>query len=115
MKSNALIEALRSLKARYRKNVIENRATRIMLWVQAALIAGLFLSNLLIQVSARYAISQIKAHPHQPATVNIVSLANCWLVGFWIFTIGLPIVVLILGISGILPGTHRRPRYDRVA
>lgn len=107
--------ALRSLKARYRKNVIENRAFMVLLWIQMALIAGMLCSYLVIRLSAAYAIDQIGAHPHQPASIDIVSLANFWRIGFWVFTIGLPIVALILGISGILPGTHRRPRYDRVA
>jgi Ni/Fe-hydrogenase subunit HybB-like protein len=108
MESNAFIIALRSLKARFKKNVIENRASMILLWAQIGLIFGMFCSILVIRLSAACAIDQIGAHPHQPAAIDIVSLANFWRIVFWVFTIGSTIVSLILSISGILPGTHRR-------
>ncbi|HTR44028.1 MAG TPA: hypothetical protein VMH87_20635 [Pseudomonadales bacterium] len=108
MKSNALMEALWSLKTRYRKNIIENRAMMILIWVQAAVMAGMFCSYLFIRTFTAYAIGQIDAHPHQPAATDIVGHTNLWQVCFWVLTIGLPAVALILGISGMLPGTYRR-------
>jgi ABC-type Fe3+ transport system permease subunit len=110
MRIGTFPEALRSLKERYRKNVIENRVMMVLLWVQLALIVGFFCSYLVIRVSSTYAIGFVEAHPHQPA--NIDWLANVSWIGFWLFVVGLPILALILGSMGILPGTRRKSRYE---
>jgi hypothetical protein len=107
MKTNALTDALYSLKERYRMN-LESRVVRIFLWVQLALIVGFTCSYLAVRASIAYAIGQIEAHPHEPASSNIDSLPHLWMISFWSFTIGLPILALILGIRGILPGTRRK-------
>lgn len=113
MRIRTLSEALRSLKKRFRKNVIENRIMGILAWFQLALMVGMTCSYLVIQASVTYAISLVEARPHQPA--NIDWLGKIWWIGFWSFTIGLPILVLILGIGGVLPGTRRKSRHGHLA
>jgi hypothetical protein len=61
--------------------------------------------------SIRYTFGQIEAHPHQPIDEH----SNIVWIGFWSFVIGLPILALILGIEGILPGTRRKRGNDHVA
>ena len=74
--------------------------------MQMALIVGFICLYLAIRVSTAYTFGQIEAHPHEP--VSIDWLANVGWIGFWLFVIGLPLLTLILGICGILPGTHRK-------
>ena len=113
MRIGTFSEALHSLKERYRKNIIENKMMMVLLWVQLALMVGLICLDLVTSVSSTYAIGFIKAHPHQ--TVSIDWLANVSWIGFWLFVVGLPILALILGSMGILPGTRRKSRYDHAA
>jgi ABC-type Fe3+ transport system permease subunit len=112
MKIGTFPEAFHSLKERYRKS-FESRIVRIFLWVQLSLILGMICSYLVIWASIRFTVGQIEAHPHQLAKIDW--LGNVWWIGFWLFTIGLPVVALILGVFGILPGTRRKDRYDHVA
>lgn len=109
MKIGTFAEAIQSLKERCRKNIIESRAMMIALWFQLALIVGILCSYLVVRASAAYAITLIEVHPHQPAPSIISEFPNLWLIGFWLFTVGLPILTLILGIRGILPGTRKKP------
>jgi ABC-type Fe3+ transport system permease subunit len=113
MRIGTFSEALHSLKERFRKNIIENKVMVILLWCQLALMLGILCLYLVIRVSTAYEIGQIDAHPHQRASIDWLSNAG-W-IGFWLFMIGLPVVALILGIWGILPGTRRKDRYDHVA
>jgi hypothetical protein len=112
MKIGIFSEALVSLRERWRKN-LQSRIVRIFLWVQLSLIFGMVCSFLVILASIRFTVSQIEIHPHQP--VSIDWLGNVWWIGFWSFAVGLPILTLILGICGILPGTRRKDRHDHVA
>lgn len=108
MKIGTFSEAMHSLKKRFRKNVIENRGFMICLWVQAALIVGFLLSYLVGIASIAVEARLIKAHPHQP--VSIDWLLVTWLIGFLSSVIGLPVIALIWGIRGVLPGTRRKKR-----
>jgi hypothetical protein len=112
MKIGTFSEALVSLRERWRKN-LQSRVVRIFLWVQLSLIFGMICSFLVIWASMRYTIGQTEAHPHQP--ISIDWLGNVWWIGFWSLTIGLPVVVLIFGLLGILPGTRRKDRHEHVA
>ena len=76
-------------------------------------VLGMFCLYLVISVSTAYEVGQIESHPHQP--VSIDWLPDVGWFGFWSFVIGLPILALILGIAGVLPGTRRKSRYDHVA
>jgi ABC-type Fe3+ transport system permease subunit len=107
MKANALTDALYSLKERYRKN-LESRVVRIFLWVQLAFIVGMVCGYLAIQASVTYAINQIQSHPPPPAQSSVEMLPDFWTISCWSLIIGLPIVALILGIQGILPGTRKK-------
>jgi hypothetical protein len=113
MKIGTFTEAIQSLKQRYWKNIIENRVMMILLWCQLALMLGNLCLYLVIRVSTAYEIGQIDAHSYRPAGIDW--LQNFEWLGFWLFTIGLPVVALILGVCGILPGTRRKDRYDHVA
>jgi hypothetical protein len=106
MKTGTFPEAFCSLKERFQKNIFENRVMMIFLWCQSALILGMVCLYLVIGASTAYEIRQIEAHAHQPASIDWL-LSVGW-TGFWLFTIGLPILTLILGIAGFLPGTHRK-------
>jgi H+/Cl- antiporter ClcA len=112
MRIGTFSEALRSLKERYRQN-LKNRAVVIALWCSLAVMLGIFCSYLVIWVSIRFTVGQIEAHPHQP--VSIDWYPNVWWIGYWLFAVGLPILTLILGIIGILPGTRRKSRHEHVA
>ena len=113
MKIGTFTEARHSLVERFRKNVFGHRGMMIALWCQLALMLGILGLYLVIRVSTAYEIGQIDAHPRQPASIDW--LPNVEWIGFWLFTIGLPVVALILGVCGILPGTRRKDRYDHVA
>ena len=113
MKTGTFPEAFCSLKERFRKNIIKNRVMMIFLWCQLAVMLGMFCLYLVISVSTAYEVGQIESHPHQP--VSIDWLPDVGWFGFWSFVIGLPILALILGIAGVLPGTRRKSRYDHVA
>jgi ABC-type Fe3+ transport system permease subunit len=106
MRVGTFSEALPSLRERCRKNIIKNRVMMILLWCQLALMLGIFCLYLVVRVSTAYEVSQIDAHPHQPASIDW--LPNVGWIGFWLFVIGLPIIALILGICGVLPGTRRK-------
>ena len=113
MKIGTFTEARHSLVERWRKNILKNRGMMIFLWCQLALMLGILCLYLVIRVSTAYEIGQIEAHPHQRASIDW--LPNVGWIGFWLFTIGSPVVALILGVCGILPGTRRKDRYDHVA
>lgn len=106
MKTGTFSEALHSLRERFRKNVMENRAMRICLWVQLALIFGMTCSYLVASATGTYVVRLTEMHPHQP--VNLDWLGTVDWISFWSLTIGLPILVLILSLGGVLPGTRRK-------
>jgi hypothetical protein len=104
MKIGTFTEARRSLVGRFRKNVLGHRGIMIALWCQLALIVGIACVYLVIRVS----LGQVKAHPNQSASASMDMLSVVSRTGFGIFVIGLPVLILALGICGILPGTHRK-------
>jgi hypothetical protein len=112
MKIGTFTEARHSLVEKYR-DMFRRRYVVIALWCQLALMLGILCLYLVIRVSIAYEIGQIDAHPRQPASIDW--LPNVDWIGFWLFTIGLPVVALILGVCGILPGKRRKDRYDHVA
>ena len=113
MKIGTFTEARHSLVERFRKNVLGHRGMMIALWCSLAVMLGIFCLDMVIRVSTAYEVGQIEAHPHQLASIDWLS--NVEWIGLWLFTIGLPVVALILGVCGILPGTRRKIRYDHVA
>jgi len=113
MKIGTFTEARHSLVERFRKNVLGHRGVMIGLWCQLGLMLGTMCLYLVISVSTAYEIGRIDVHPRQPA--SIYWHPNIEWIGFWSFVIGLPVVALILGVCGILPGTRRKDRYDHVA
>ena len=82
--------------------------------MQLALILGMVCSYLAILGFIAHTIGQVKTHPHEPVS-GIGDLPNSCVISFWSLMIGLPVIALILGIWGILPGTRRKDRYDNVA
>ena len=108
MKIGTFTDARHSLVVRFRRNVLGHRGMMIALWCQLALMLGTLCLYLVIRVSTAYETGQIDAHPSQPASID--RLPNVEWIGLWLFTIGLPVAALILGICGILPGTRRKGR-----
>jgi hypothetical protein len=107
MKIGTFTEARHSLVERFRRN-LKNRPFVIALWCQLALIVGMACSYLVIIVSVAITLRQSNAHPNQSAPSDLDLFATTGMAGFWVFVVGLPVVVLALGICGILPGTHRK-------
>ncbi len=86
MKIGTFTEARHSLVERFRKKVLGHRGAMIALWCQLALIIGMVCLYLMVQTSVAHLV---------------------W-AAFGVFVIGLPLLALVLGVSGILPGTHRK-------
>ena len=80
----------------------------IALWCQLALMLGLGCSYLVVRVSVCHALGQVEAHPDHSESASLAMLPKIWTFGFWAFVVGLPMLALILGACGILPGTHRK-------
>jgi len=93
MKIGTFMEARHSLIKKYR-DIFRRRYVTIALWCQLALIVGMLGTYLVVRISA---------------DIQVV-----W-TGFAVLIVGLPALMLGLGIGGILPGTQRRSRYDHVA
>jgi hypothetical protein len=87
MKIGTFTEARHSLVKGYRKNMLGHRGVMIALWCQLAFIVGMICLYLFIRASV--------------ADVMVSA-------GFWLFVIGLPVLTLVLGIYGILPGTRHK-------
>jgi hypothetical protein len=111
MKIGTFTEARHSLVERFRK-MLGDRGFMILLWCGLAVMLGFCCCDLVNRISTAYEVGQIEAHPNQPA--SIVWLSNVELIGFCLCTIGLPIAALILGITGVLPGTRRKISDDNV-
>ncbi len=112
MKIGTFTEARHSLVEGFRKNVLGHRGVMVALWFQLALMVGNLCCYLVIRVFTTYEIGQIEAHPLQPARIDW--LPNVDWIGFWLLMIGLPVIALILGVCGILPGTHRKDRNNHL-
>jgi len=74
----------------------------VILWMVAAYIVGFTIAWLAIKVSWAYFTHQTEAH-REPGTFGIDGLQHFWM---WLFTLGLPILAMIFGVRGILPGTR---------
>jgi hypothetical protein len=106
MKIGTFSEAFHPLRANWRKKILENRVMRIFLWCQLALMLGIFCLYLVLRICTAYAVGQIEVHPDERASIDWCS--NVGWIGFWLLAVGLPILAMILGIGGVLPGTHRK-------
>jgi hypothetical protein len=80
----------------------------IALWCQVALLLGMPCSYLVVKISIAHALGQVQAQSPQSASDSLNMLSVIWTAGFWGFVVGLPVLALILGFCGILPGTHRK-------
>jgi heme/copper-type cytochrome/quinol oxidase subunit 2 len=73
-----------------------------ILWMLAFFVIGLIVFGVFA-----YAMVQSSPHPTDPASFSVTKVRLIMLVD-WLCPIGLPILALILGILGKLPGTHGR-------
>ena len=92
MKTNPLIDALRSLKDRFCKNI---RTFMISFWFVLANTVGFLIWLRFVFIHDDSGMPMIRPHPYSHYS-------------FWIFIVGLPILVVILGILGYLPGTRKK-------
>jgi len=106
MKIGTFSEALSSLKIEFRQTFTIRR-NLIALWCQLASIIGFICSALVIRASVTYLVNHATAHPPEP----LLDKAPLFLkIAALSFPIGLPLLALILGMYGILPGTRRKER-----
>jgi hypothetical protein len=77
------------------------KITLIILWVVAAYLASFGIAVLANKATHAYATHQIESLHHAPS-FNFQNLEHLWM---WLFPVAFPILAIIFGLRGKLPGT----------